>query len=522
MGPGARAVVLGSTAELVRDSGPDGSWIGSRFERDGCFVNVGDALRCQRSSGPDLMVVGQLAACGRAGVKGRVVRRRRVARLGRSVDLLVVSVFFELDVEVDLLFAFDAVGHAGSVPIDRRRETRRQYPDTLRSRSCTARCGRAGSASACLRTIRDVALRASLDCGSYDWNAALEALALFVAFSVGKVHAEVGKLDALCDCSDLSRSRTDPSDERLIFLLGPARECLDGFQDRDFNARFCEVVTRPISVFENVVKDSRGQLRHCRLRAKCLRNVQRVPQEKLVRTVSTTILKRQRRDVNGVDERVRSCQGGFSLQASTYSTGRSAPVPAEMRDSLRRPRARATGRIRPVLSTSGLVQSRRKRASQSARRSRQSRRSRRSRSGLQRSRLRRPKSDQLPTCPSYRLPLLSNRETRTLNVTHETSRLASFTARCRWADAGPRAGAQVVADREAAEGSEMAAHPVAAGRGWAPEPGRVREAQAWGQDGQDRANQCWDRSCPEHARSRAEGNDHKRRRVVQAWLEDRP
>jgi hypothetical protein len=64
--PGTRAVVLGSTAELSRDCGTYCSRISSRFERDGCFVYVGDAI--QRSSGADLMVVGELAAGDRTGV----------------------------------------------------------------------------------------------------------------------------------------------------------------------------------------------------------------------------------------------------------------------------------------------------------------------------------------------------------------------------------------------------------------------------------------------------------------------
>jgi hypothetical protein len=65
VGPRARAVVLGSTAELSRDCGPYGRWISPRFERDGCFVNVGDELGCQLTR-PDLMVFGQFAACDRA------------------------------------------------------------------------------------------------------------------------------------------------------------------------------------------------------------------------------------------------------------------------------------------------------------------------------------------------------------------------------------------------------------------------------------------------------------------------
>lgn len=47
--PGARAAVLDSAAEFSRDCGTYGSWISSRPERDGCFVNIGDALGCQAS-----------------------------------------------------------------------------------------------------------------------------------------------------------------------------------------------------------------------------------------------------------------------------------------------------------------------------------------------------------------------------------------------------------------------------------------------------------------------------------------
>lgn len=72
------------------------------------------------------MVVDQLAARDRPGVKGRLARRGRVPRLGRSIHLFVVGVFFELDVDVDveLLIAFDAFGHAKSLPLGRRHETR--------------------------------------------------------------------------------------------------------------------------------------------------------------------------------------------------------------------------------------------------------------------------------------------------------------------------------------------------------------------------------------------------------------
>ena len=72
----------------------------------------------------DLVVVGQAAARDRAGVEGRFTRRGRVARLGCPIDLLVVGVFFELDVDFDLLVAFDVVGHARSVPLDGSCETR--------------------------------------------------------------------------------------------------------------------------------------------------------------------------------------------------------------------------------------------------------------------------------------------------------------------------------------------------------------------------------------------------------------
>jgi hypothetical protein len=95
VGPGARTVVLGSTTERSRDCGPYGSWICSRFKRDGCFVNVGDALGCHRSSAPDLMVVGELAACDGAGVEGWLIRRGRVARLGCPVRLLVIGVILD-------------------------------------------------------------------------------------------------------------------------------------------------------------------------------------------------------------------------------------------------------------------------------------------------------------------------------------------------------------------------------------------------------------------------------------------
>ena len=63
-----------------------------------------------------VVVVGQAAACDRAEVKGRFTRRGRVARLGCSIDLLVVDVFFDLVVDFDLLVSFDVVSHARSVP----------------------------------------------------------------------------------------------------------------------------------------------------------------------------------------------------------------------------------------------------------------------------------------------------------------------------------------------------------------------------------------------------------------------
>ena len=75
----------------------------------------------------DLVVVGQATARDCAGVKGRFTRRGRVARLGSPIDLLLVSVFFELDVDFDLLVAFDVVGHARSVPVDGSCETRDRF-----------------------------------------------------------------------------------------------------------------------------------------------------------------------------------------------------------------------------------------------------------------------------------------------------------------------------------------------------------------------------------------------------------
>jgi len=39
-----------------------------------------------------------------------------------------------------------------------------------------------------------------------------------------------------------------------MFLIWPPSERLDGLQDCGFNARFCEIVLRLVSVFENVMQ----------------------------------------------------------------------------------------------------------------------------------------------------------------------------------------------------------------------------------------------------------------------------
>ena len=135
---------------------------------------------------------------------------------------------------------------------------------------------------------------ASLDRGANDWKASFEALALFIGVRPGDVHGEVGKLDALCDCSDVSAGCTDPSNELLVLLLWAASERPDGFEDRGFDARVCEIVHRPVRVFENVMEDGSAQLGHCRVRAEGFRNLESVSQVELARLISTMVLERSR------------------------------------------------------------------------------------------------------------------------------------------------------------------------------------------------------------------------------------
>lgn len=147
---------------------------------------------------------------------------------------------------------------------------------------------------------------ASFDRALQEWKAALVAFALLSGLRFCKVHSEIGQLDALCGYADISRSRTDPTDEFVVLLLWPPSERIHGFQDRRFNARFCEIVLRPVGIFEDVVEDGGAQLEHGRIRAKDLRNVKRVSQVKLRRILPTMVLERQGGDVDRVDEQVRS------------------------------------------------------------------------------------------------------------------------------------------------------------------------------------------------------------------------
>ncbi len=87
---------------------------------------------------------------------------------------------------------------------------------------------------------------------------------------------------------------------------------------------------------------------------------------------------------------------------------------------------------------------------------------------------------------------------------------APVTGRARWADADLRAAVQMVGDREAPEGPEMAVRPVAASRGSAPETGRGWEAPASGWECRGFAKACWDRPYPGYSHTGVEGNDHRR------------
>ena len=135
--PAARPIVLYGTTQLRRHCRAYCRWIGPCFERDRYFVNIRSEPGCRHAgklrrselvedlvSVVDLVVVRQAAARDCAGVERRFTRRGRVARLGCPIDLLVAGVFFELDVDFDLLVAFDVVGHARSVPVDGSCETR--------------------------------------------------------------------------------------------------------------------------------------------------------------------------------------------------------------------------------------------------------------------------------------------------------------------------------------------------------------------------------------------------------------
>ena len=136
------------------------------------------------------------------------------------------------------------------------------------------------------RTARTVGSAVAFERVSHDWNASLEALALFRRVRGRKVHVEVGELDALRGKADHSRRRTDPRDERLILLLWSPSERFNGVQDRGFDARVCEIVRRPVRVFENVMQDGGAQLGLCRIGADCLRDVKRVSQVELAPRIS--------------------------------------------------------------------------------------------------------------------------------------------------------------------------------------------------------------------------------------------
>ncbi len=135
----------------------------------------------------------------------------------------------------------------------------------------------------------------SFDRASHDRKASLEALAQFTGVGGGKIHNEVGQLDALCGNADNSGSRTDPSDVLLVSLLWPPSERLDGLPDRGPDARVYEIVHRPVRIFENVMEDRSTQLRELCIWPKCLRNVKCVRQVELARIIST-VLERSRGD----------------------------------------------------------------------------------------------------------------------------------------------------------------------------------------------------------------------------------
>ena len=132
----------------------------------------------------------------------------------------------------------------------------------------------------------------SLNRGANKWKASLVSLALVIGVRSRNVHGEVGKFDALCDYSDVSWGCTDPSSEVLVLLLWPASKRPDGFEDRGFNARVCEIVHRPIRVLKDVVENCGAQLEHRRIRTDCLRDVECVRQVELARLVSAMVLSR--------------------------------------------------------------------------------------------------------------------------------------------------------------------------------------------------------------------------------------
>ena len=74
-----------------------------------------------------------------------------------------------------------------------------------------------------------------------------------------------------------------------MFLVWPPSERVDGLQDDGIDARFYEIVLRPVSVFENVMQHRGAQLERRRIRTKCLRNIKRVSQVQLARIVSTMV-----------------------------------------------------------------------------------------------------------------------------------------------------------------------------------------------------------------------------------------
>jgi hypothetical protein len=149
----------------------------------------------------------------------------------------------------------------------------------------------------------------SLDRGANKWKASLVSLALFIGVRGRDIYGEVGKLDALGDYSDVSWGCTDPDNKVLVLLLRPASERVDGAEDRCFNSRVCEIVHRPVRIFDDVMEDRGAQLGYRRVGAKSLRNVKRVSQIELVRRVSAMMFEGSRGERYRVNKHVRSRAG---------------------------------------------------------------------------------------------------------------------------------------------------------------------------------------------------------------------